>query len=136
MIKYPVFVVVLDLCCNQLTGNIPAQMGSLKKLNRLVLQYNRLNESIPSNLGSLSMLKRLDLSFNYLSGTIPSRLASIPQLEALDVRNNSLSGIVPPGMFFHSKLSSQILKFLNQLLCVSFILLSFMTLVFPFWWIK
>lgn len=92
--------VVLQLCCNQLTGNIPAQIGSLKSLNVLTLQHNRLNGGIPDSLGNLGKLKRLDLSFNYLFGTIPESLANNAELLFLDVQNNTLSGIVPSGKSF------------------------------------
>ena len=94
--KFFVFV-VLQLCCNQLTGSIPTQMGSLKSLNTISLQNNTLNGAIPASLGNLEMLKRLDLSFNSFFGPIPTRLANVQSLEMLDVRNNSLSGVVPPS---------------------------------------
>ncbi|KAL6004834.1 hypothetical protein ACLOJK_005390 [Asimina triloba] len=75
---------------------IPTQLGSLKKLTVVALQYNRLTGAIPASLGDLAMLMRVDLSFNKLFGSIPGKLADIPQLEVLDVRNNTLSGTVPP----------------------------------------
>lgn len=94
----PSFVfVVLQLCCNQLTGKLPSEIRFLKRLSVLALQYNRLDGQIPSSLGDLGMLKRLDLSFNRLFGPIPKRLSSIQTLEILDVTNNTLSGIVSPG---------------------------------------
>lgn len=95
--------VVLQLCYNQLSGSIPTQLGSLKKLTVLALQSNQLTGAIPASLGDLEMLMMLDLSFNRLFGSIPTKLADIPQLEVLDVRNNTLSGNVPPGksLFFH-----------------------------------
>ena len=99
-------LLVLDLCCNQLTGFIPTNMGSLKKLSVLALQHNRLNGPIPASLGDLEMIKRLNLSVNQLSGFIPARLANITQLEVLDVRNNTLSGVVPPCKLFSSLLVS------------------------------
>lgn len=88
---------VLQICCNELSGNIPNQLGSLKKLTVLALQHNRLSGEIPMSLGSLEMLKRIYLSFNNFNGTIPIKIAAIPQLEVLDIRNNSLSGHVPSG---------------------------------------
>ncbi|CAI9772502.1 unnamed protein product [Fraxinus pennsylvanica] len=89
---------VLQLCCNQLTGNIPNEMGFLKRLSVLALENNRLNGQIPESLGNLGGLKRLYLSSNQLSGPIPIRLANVPQLEFLDVQNNNLSGAVPSAL--------------------------------------
>ena len=53
----------LDLPYNQLTGGIPAELGSLSNLVRLALSGNRLTGGIPAELGSLSNLVRLDLSW-------------------------------------------------------------------------
>ncbi|KAI3704916.1 hypothetical protein L1987_75145 [Smallanthus sonchifolius] len=89
---------ILQLCNNQLSGSIPTQLGSLKKLSVLSLQSNNLSGALPARLGDLVLLKRLDLSFNHLFGSIPARLADSPMLEVLDVRNNTLSGNVPPGL--------------------------------------
>ncbi|KAK4384244.1 Somatic embryogenesis receptor kinase [Sesamum angolense] len=86
---------VVQLCYNKLTGNIPTQLGSLKKLNVLALQSNQLTGAIPASLGGLMMLTRLDLSFNHLFGSIPLKLAGLPMLKVLDIRNNTLSGNVP-----------------------------------------
>lgn len=88
---------VLQLCYNKLTGSIPNQFGSLKKLNVLALQYNQLSGAIPASLGDLVHLTRLDLGFNHLFGSIPLKLANPPRLEILDIRNNTLSGNVPLG---------------------------------------
>ena len=88
---------MLQFCYNQLTGSIPTQLGSLKKLNVLALQSNQLTGAIPASLGDLGTLIRLDLSFNRLFGSIPTKLADSPLLEVLDIRNNSLSGNVPLG---------------------------------------
>ncbi|KAK9143378.1 hypothetical protein Syun_012778 [Stephania yunnanensis] len=86
------------LCYNQLTGSVPTQLGSLKKLSVLALQSNRLAGAIPASLGDLENLTRLDLSFNQLFGSIPVKLADIPSLQVLDVRNNTLSGNVPQAL--------------------------------------
>lgn len=88
---------VLQLCYNQLTGSIPTQLGSLKKLSVVALQSNQLTGAIPASLGDLGTLSRLDLSFNHLFGSVPSKLADAPLLEVVDLRNNTLSGSVPAG---------------------------------------
>ncbi|GJX41293.1 reverse transcriptase domain-containing protein [Tanacetum coccineum] len=86
---------ILQLCYNQLSGSIPTQLGSMKKLSVLSLQSNNLSGALPASLGNLGELRRLDLSFNRLFGSIPTRLADAPMLNVLDVRNNTLSGSVP-----------------------------------------
>ena len=107
-----IFLAVLQLGSNQLTGSIPPEIGSLKKLSVVSLQENNLTGKIPESLGNLSMLRMLNLSFNRLSGTIPANLGQAPALEQLDVRNNFLSGMVPSG-------ESHLASFL-QILQISF----------------
>jgi Leucine-rich repeat (LRR) protein len=73
-----------------LTGSIPTQIGNMRSLSVLDLQYNQLTGAIPASLGDLQMLTRLDLSFNYFFGSIPVWLVNAPILEVLNIQNNSL----------------------------------------------
>ena len=67
---------------HKLTGSIPTQVGSLKKLNVLALQYNLLTGAIPASLGDLEFLTRLDLSFNGLFGPVLVKLANAPSFDS------------------------------------------------------
>lgn len=123
VLKFVPCVVVMQLSYNQLTGSVPTQLGSLKKLSVLALQSNQLTGAIPASLGDLGTLTRLYLSFNHLFGSIPTKIADLPLLEILDVQNNTLSGNVPPGNY-SSMISLQSLAFGNKydphLIVVSF----------------
>ena len=57
-----------------MSGEIPAELGSLSNLEVLDLSFNGLSGEIPPELGSLSNLSWLMLSFNGLSGCVPSSL--------------------------------------------------------------
>ena len=67
-------VIVLDLNFNGLSGEIPAELGSLSNLIRLSLSENALSGEIPAELGGLSYLKWLRLGGNSLSGCVRSSL--------------------------------------------------------------
>ena len=88
-------VVELSLLINNLLGEIPPELGSLAKLERLNLCGNEIGEEIPPELGDLANLKYLDLAYNNLSGQIPPELGSLVNLEYLDLQNNQLSGNIP-----------------------------------------
>ena len=58
----------------QLSGEIPAELGSLSNLEWLKLSNNELSGEIPAWLGSLSNLEYLYLNGNELSGCVSSSL--------------------------------------------------------------
>ena len=86
---------VLQLSANQLTGEIPAELGSLTNLLQLYLSDNQLTGEIPAELGSLTNLDWLQLSDNRLTGEIPAELGSLTNLEALWLVTNQLTGEIP-----------------------------------------
>ena len=81
---------------NKLSGEIPAELGSLSNLTYLDISHNnKLSGEIPAELGSLSNLERLLLGGNELSGEIPAELGSLSNLEILRLYGNELSGEIP-----------------------------------------
>ena len=91
-------VTQLILGNNQLTGEIPSELGSLTYLTELYLDNNQLTGEIPSELGNLTYLKDLDLSNNQLTGEIPSALADLSNLEVLLLSGNQLTGCIPASL--------------------------------------
>ncbi len=85
----------LDLSGNQLDGNIPPELGNLSSLQELWLFDNQLSGEIPPKLGGLSSLVRLWLFDNQLSGEMPTQLGNLSSLGSLDLSRNQLSGEIP-----------------------------------------
>jgi len=83
---------------DNLTGNIPIELGSLKNLQVLNLANNQLKGKIPAELGNLTNLLWLNLSFNKLTGSIPPELSNINRLAELILTENRLSGAIPPEL--------------------------------------
>ncbi|KAL2577564.1 hypothetical protein GLYMA_U006500v4 [Glycine max] len=92
----------IDLSSNNLTGEIPKEVGYLLGLVSLNLSRNNLSGEIPSRIGNLRSLESLDLSRNHISGRIPSSLSEIDDLGKLDLSHNSLSGRIPSGRHFET----------------------------------
>jgi hypothetical protein len=116
-------VAELKLDNNNLAGQIPPELGNLKKLGKLLLHNNQLSGPIPPELGNLEQCAWFALNNNKLSGPIPPELAkgdhriyiwlgldnneltgSIPPelgnivVMRLQLQNNKLSGSIPPGL--------------------------------------
>ena len=80
---------------NNLSGEIPAELGRLSHLEGLYLARNDLSGSIPAELGDLSNLRTLMLFDNDLTGTIPYQLGNLGSLEEIHLGRNQLSGRIP-----------------------------------------
>ena len=88
-------VTYLSLRTNNLTGELPVELGNLTELTHLDLNYNRLSSSIPVELGNLTNLTLLKFSGNALSGEIPVELGNLAKLRTLAFDHNALSGEIP-----------------------------------------
>jgi Leucine-rich repeat (LRR) protein len=82
----------LDIGRCNLTGQIPSELGKMRKLKYLHLIYNQLTGPIPSFIGNLSNLNFLDLGANQLTGPVPWTLGNLRSLEYLSISYNHLEG--------------------------------------------
>ena len=89
------YLVTLDLGSNQLAGKIPSELGDLGNLVRLYLYSNDLTGEIPSNLGNLHRLNLLFLYGNQLTKEIPPELGNLSNLNTLHLDYNRLTGEIP-----------------------------------------
>ena len=92
-----VYMVNLDLSCNNLTGEIPSEICTLVALNNLNLSWNAFSGKIPEKIGDLVQVESLDLSHNELSSEIPTSLSALTYLSHLNLSYNNLSGKIPSG---------------------------------------
>ena len=81
---------------NQLTGEIPPELGRLSNLMQLDLAANQLTGEIPPELGNLTNLEVLYLAGNRLTGEIPPELGNLTNLNHLHIQpSNELTACMP-----------------------------------------
>ena len=85
----------LLLSRNYLSGPIPTELGNLTNLTHLWASSNQLTGSIPTELGNLTSLLQMSLHSNQLTGSIPTELGSLTNLERLYLSGNRLNGSIP-----------------------------------------
>ena len=85
----------LDLKSNNLTGQIPRELGGVTELATLNLNGNNLTGEIPRELRGLRNLTYLGVGSNNLTGEIPRELGSLTNLVTLSLQYNNLTGEIP-----------------------------------------
>ncbi|PQP98095.1 hypothetical protein Pyn_13856 [Prunus yedoensis var. nudiflora] len=93
--KISSYPATIDLSNNNISGDIPTEVGQLQLLRKLNLDSNNFSGVIPDQISNLKNLEVLNLSMNHLSGIIPSSLARLTFLKEFNVSYNNLQGPIP-----------------------------------------
>jgi hypothetical protein len=107
--------VLLNVSNNLFSGVIPGTLGYLSTLSSLRMEGNKLQGGIPETFRNLRSIEYLNLSRNVLSGNVPEFFESLTMLETLDLSYNNFDGPIPTGSFFRN--SSVVILGGNKGLC-------------------
>ncbi|XP_028777184.1 leucine-rich repeat receptor-like protein kinase PXC1 [Neltuma alba] len=89
---------ILYLSHNDVSGEFPSGIASLKHLLRLDLSDNNIHGPIPNQLSSSVHLLTLRLQNNVLSGQVSDLSVPLVNLPDVNFTNNELYGSLPDGM--------------------------------------
>ncbi|KAG6658380.1 hypothetical protein CIPAW_04G156800 [Carya illinoinensis] len=99
-----------------LIGSFPPEIGNLSNLEELGLADNsKIVSTFPSEFGKLKKLKFLWMANTNLIGEIPNTIGEMEALEHLDLSTNSLTGKIPDSLFMPKNLRiiPRVVKALN-----------------------
>ncbi|KAJ4830329.1 hypothetical protein Tsubulata_016094 [Turnera subulata] len=123
--KFFASIHTLDLSRNNLTGDIPVEMGLSSNLRYLNLSWNNLQSGMPPELGYFQNLMVLDLRSSGLVSSIPADICESGSLSILQLDGNSLTGSIPEEIgncsslyllsLSHNNLSGPIPESISQL---------------------
>ena len=91
-------VVRLDFYENNLRGTLPASLGGLRQLQKLVVAANQLTGGIPATIGQLRQLREIYLWQNQLSAPLPAALGQLDSLRIMGLQQNAFTGPIPPEL--------------------------------------
>ena len=77
---------------NNITSDIPSELGMMRNMIALTLDNNGITGLIPSELGMMRNLIMLTLHDTGLTGTIPTELGRMNNLTSLTLHNTSIIG--------------------------------------------
>ena len=107
-------VIVINLPDNNLSGNIPAEIGDFSKLRFLQLCYDAITGNIPPEICKLKALEHLYLFYNQLTGPLPGEMGTLTNLSGLDITMNNLSGTIPTSILNNTTFWE---KFWSRIVC-------------------
>ena len=86
----------VDLRNNNLSGQIPSDLGKIASLEWIKMGNNRLTGTLPPGAFGIS-LNSFDIEINYIRGTIPGGeiFSGSPNLEELNLGKNNFTGTIP-----------------------------------------
>lgn len=93
-----------------ITGQIPPEIGNLKKLINLELSHNYITGHIPLEITKLTNLWQLELYNNLLTGTIPPGFGRLNKLANFDASTNQLQGNLSEIRFLTGLVSLQLFQ--------------------------
>jgi len=99
----------LYLLDNQLTGSIPALIGTMSSIAILWIDNNQFTGTFPSSIdGSSGRFLSLSFYNNQLTGTIPESIGTWSNVGQLRLENNQLTGTIPvlPSTTYHCNLQN------------------------------
>jgi len=96
-------VAIIDLSDNNLSGNLPPEIGNLSGATDINLSLNQLTGTIPIAFSNLANLEVLNLSNNQLNGSIPSSFVALSTINGgslmeLVLQFNNLAGCYPTDL--------------------------------------
>ncbi|GMP66021.1 hypothetical protein CsSME_00026554 [Camellia sinensis var. sinensis] len=98
---------------NELSGDLPQELGNLSSITRLYLTSNNFSGDLPGTLAKLTTLKDFRIGDNFFTGSIPNFIQNWIHLETLLIQASGLDGPIPSGIAFLTNMTDLRISDLN-----------------------
>lgn len=88
----------LDLDHQGFSGELPEEIGECTSLEEMHIELCRFSGSLPESMAKLKKLRNLSASYNKLSGEFPQWIGELPLLERLWFKGNKSTGSIPASI--------------------------------------
>lgn len=92
------YLEIINMAGNHIRGSIPKTIRNCKNLREIYFGSNELSGSITKELFECAKLELIDLPMNDLSGSLPEEVGNLANLWCLSLRYNQLSGKLPESI--------------------------------------
>ncbi|KDP23040.1 hypothetical protein JCGZ_00505 [Jatropha curcas] len=89
---------VIVVGTNQLSGELPQELGNLNNITRMLLSSNNFSGQLPETFAKLTTLEDFRIGDNHFTGEIPSLIQNWTHLTKLVIQASGLSGPIPSGI--------------------------------------
>ena len=89
---------ILLLDQNEISGRLPNELYNLTNLGFLILNNNRIEGELNPAIGSMTNIRWLLLNENNFSGQIPNELGRLSEALIINLNNNQFDGTIPPEL--------------------------------------
>ncbi|KAI5422863.1 hypothetical protein KIW84_046044 [Lathyrus oleraceus] len=91
-------VIWMELWNNQMSGNLPPELGNLTQIQTLGISSNYFSGELPATLAKLTTLLEFRIEDNQFSGKIPDYIQNWTSITKLMIQGSGLKGPIPSGI--------------------------------------
>jgi Leucine-rich repeat (LRR) protein len=92
------YLTVIFISGNSFSGPLPDEIGSLTQLEYFYFRWGEIQGGIPASIGNLTHLREFVASYTNFTGSLPNEIGMLSELTRLDLSRNNFTGAIPSSI--------------------------------------